>query len=506
MMTYEQIVGALFSGSAGLNTPTGVFFSYPVPSKDRKGKLVDNFFLYSLNRKTGLPGMPQSHIGIYALSGGIAYQRPHEPSQEFYAKLGSSLLLQRTGGGQVSIRPTKPMTFDEKVALEDEYKRLYPKVREFAFSDQLSAPKQNTLKDFFHVQRRLFGSQLADYRRTAPEFYSWMIQKVAPKTSFLDLMQNRQARLYEAQEYLTMAADEEEQQLLLGLNDEEFDFWNSCGNNALRLILCGRKLKISLPQSAEAGSPALLAARSYDPNSAGRRSHEKRLEEVRQIARDLRAEYNLGFKPNLDDLAEQLGIRVEYVQLDPEVDGFVQLDCGGEVITINEKPKRNFQPRKRFTLAHEIGHVVIPWHTGTTACVTDNPSVTIDQKRMIDSQEQEANVFASELLIPSDWLAEQVRQSESLDVILETVRKKTGASVLACLYAMEQVLPEGQVICVTSSAMKGWKIFRGPGVPAWKSEKQAFVALEKGYEEAQSFEKGTYQIRHYRKENMAVTN
>lgn len=505
MMTYENIVSALFSSEAGMQIPTGVFFSYPVPTKDSQGSLVDSFFLYSLNRKTGLPGLPQTHIGIYAESGAVAYQRTHQPSREYYAQLGSNLLQQRSGG-LVAFRPAKPMTMASKLALIDEYKRLYPKVRQFAFSDLLTTAKQNILKDFFHVQRRLFGSQLADYRQAAPAFYSWMIRLVAAKTSFLELMQTRQVRLYEVQDYLAMAADDEEKQLLLGLNDEEFAFWNSCGNNALRLILCGRKLKFSPVNFVETGSPALIAARSYDPNSPARRSHEKRLEEVRQIARDLRAEYSLGFKPNLDDLAEQLGVRVEHVELDPEVDGFVQLDCGGEVITINEKARRGYPPRKRFTLAHEIGHVVIPWHTGTTACVTDNPSVTIDQKRMIDSQEQEANVFASELLIPSSWLAEQVRQSESLDVILETVRKKTGASVLACLYAMEQVLPEGQVICVTSSAMKGWKIFRGPGVPAWKSEKQAFAALKKGYEEAQEFEKGTYKIRHYRKENMAVTN
>lgn len=506
MMTYDEIVGALFSGEAGMYIPTGVFFSYPVPTRDGQGNLVDSFFLYSLNRTTGLPGAPQSHIGIYAESGAVAYQRNHQPSPEYFAQLGSRLLQQRGCGAEAAARPAKTMTMAEKLALIDEYKRLYPKVRQFAFSNLLTTGKQNTLKEYFHIQRRLFAGQLADYRQAAPDFYSWMIRLVAARVSFLDLVQTRQAQLSEVQDYIAMAADEEEKQLLLGLNDEEFAFWRSCGNNALRLILCGRKLKFSPGSFAGNDSPAIIAARSYDPHSAKRHSHEKRLEEVRQIARDLRAEYALGFKPDLDALAAQLGVRVDKVELDPAVDGFVQLDCDGEVITINEKPARNFLPRKRFTLAHEIGHVVIPWHTGTTACVTDNPSVTIDQKRLIDSQEQEANVFASELLIPSDWLGKQMRKSEKLDVVLESVRKKTGASVLACLYAMEQVLPEGQVICVTSPAMKGWKIFRGPGVPAWKSEEKAFTALEKDYPAPQEFTKGTYTIRHYQKESLTVTN
>lgn len=505
MMTYEAILRALYASEAGMHIPTGVFLSQPVPTRDSQGRLIDNFFLYSMNQETRRPGIPETHIGICAETGEMVYHRNHLPAQAYYAQLGSRLHQQRAFGMQASPF-VKKMTLNEKLALIGDYKRLYSKVRGFAFSELLTTPKQNTLTEFFHVQRRLLAGQLADYRQTAPDFYSWMVRHVAAKAAFLDLLQTRQTRLYEAQDYLAMAADENEQQLLLGLSDEEFAFWQKCGNNALRLILCGRKLKFSPAALADTAAPALIAARSYDPHSAKRHSHEKRLEEVRQLARDLREEYDLGFKPDLDALAEQLGVRVDKVELAPEVDGFVQLDCGSEVITINEKPARNFLPRKRFTLAHEIGHVVIPWHTGTTACVTDNPSVTIDQKRLIDSQEQEANVFASELLIPSDWLGKQMREFEKLDVVLEAVRRKTGASVLACLYSMEQVLPEGQVICVTSPAMKGWKIFRGPGVPAWRSEKQAFAALAKSYPAPEEFEKGTYTIRHYQKENTTVTN
>src|SRR3954470_4183523 len=30
-----------------------------------------------------------------------------------------------------------------------------------------------------------------------------------------------------------------------------------------------------------------------------------------------------------------------------------------------------FEPRKRFTLSHEIGHIKIPWHCGSIACHID---------------------------------------------------------------------------------------------------------------------------------------
>ena len=45
-------------------------------------------------------------------------------------------------------------------------------------------------------------------------------------------------------------------------------------------------------------------------------------------------------------------------------------------ITIN--PEFTFPARKNFTLAHELGHIVIPWHNGDVKCDTDTPYIKID--------------------------------------------------------------------------------------------------------------------------------
>lgn len=62
--------------------------------------------------------------------------------------------------------------------------------------------------------------------------------------------------------------------------------------------------------------------------------------------------------------------------------------------------RSNNQARVRFTLAHELGHVVIPWHSGSLLDDIHLANFNEDEYFI----EAEANRFASELLIPRCWL------------------------------------------------------------------------------------------------------
>lgn len=62
--------------------------------------------------------------------------------------------------------------------------------------------------------------------------------------------------------------------------------------------------------------------------------------------------------------------------------------------------------RKRFTIAHEIGHIAIPWHAGPIAC---HQAVRDPQEQTIYVEsEMEANRFAAELLLPEEWVRQQI--------------------------------------------------------------------------------------------------
>jgi hypothetical protein len=94
--------------------------------------------------------------------------------------------------------------------------------------------------------------------------------------------------------------------------------------------------------------------------------------------------------------------------------------------------------RRRFTLAHEIGHITLPWHIGTAACDTG--------LRVRDPPEIEANRFAAELLVPSAWLVPIVADlgSDTIAPLLDALRVCEISIHVACL-RLSSVLPPGWI-------------------------------------------------------------
>lgn len=62
------------------------------------------------------------------------------------------------------------------------------------------------------------------------------------------------------------------------------------------------------------------------------------------------------------------------------------------------------QTRQRFTLAHEFGHVLIPWHIGTIFSFSSADGHTDGADQAYWEMEAKANRFAAELLMPQQWL------------------------------------------------------------------------------------------------------
>ncbi len=111
---------------------------------------------------------------------------------------------------------------------------------------------------------------------------------------------------------------------------------------------------------------------------------------------------------------------LEYIEFPTDADGLV-IGIGSKKkpeILINSKPYEN---RKKFTLAHELGHIIIPWHTGTIISHTDtesDPHLEWEYSTM----EGEANRFAAELLMPSKWLNNySTNKQEIQNLILKTL-------------------------------------------------------------------------------------
>lgn len=119
---------------------------------------------------------------------------------------------------------------------------------------------------------------------------------------------------------------------------------------------------------------------------------------------------------SLESVAGRLGARIHYEPYEGEdLSGMAYRQPDGQrVIGVNSL---HSQRRQRFTIAHEIGHLVL--HASEDLHVDANfPIGFRDGKSSlaIDNKEIEANQFAAELLMPAAWL---LRDAQVLHIDFE---------------------------------------------------------------------------------------
>ncbi len=129
------------------------------------------------------------------------------------------------------------------------------------------------------------------------------------------------------------------------------------------------------------------------------------------------------------------------MQMPADVDGITaDLKVPGKrprVFVNTDRPER----RRRFTLAHEYGHIRIPWHMGTIVDVADQEegdSGNTGYWRM----EEEANRFASELLLPRIWLRE-LCETASAAAVHRAASERAEVSRAATAIALVEAAPPG---------------------------------------------------------------
>lgn len=87
--------------------------------------------------------------------------------------------------------------------------------------------------------------------------------------------------------------------------------------------------------------------------------------------------------------------------------------------------------RRRFTLAHEIGHLIIPWHTGSIVDDLEAPRVAKGRYKIMEA---EANRFAAELLMPHEWVLSLADRCDHISKLFRTVHEVADVSFDAALF------------------------------------------------------------------------
>ena len=135
---------------------------------------------------------------------------------------------------------------------------------------------------------------------------------------------------------------------------------------------------------------------------------------------------------DLEKLVKKLGIRLKEESLDDDISGELYRDQkdGSWVIVVNSNQT---EARKRFTIAHELGHYVL--HRNESDVFEDEIFFRSDEK---DLSEYQADNFAAELLMPKELFTGALNEK---GCTIETLAKKFGVSYVATRIRLSNIIP-----------------------------------------------------------------
>lgn len=119
-------------------------------------------------------------------------------------------------------------------------------------------------------------------------------------------------------------------------------------------------------------------------------------------------------------------------------------DSQTEMIVNSSKPPT----RQVFTIAHELGHVFIPWHVGEFEYSVDECGVSFSE--IYYRLEKQADDFATELIAPKYWIEDLISSGSSVQDVFALV-KSMGTSNLAASRIISKRLPPNHIILEVDS-------------------------------------------------------
>ena len=184
------------------------------------------------------------------------------------------------------------------------------------------------------------------------------------------------------------------------------------------------------------------------------------------LAREFLARHGLAGEPPIDPgrLAETLGVPV--IDSDIAEDGRVEWTAGGPVIRLARGTPLE---RRRFTLAHELGHVLL--HTESLL----SPVLEATCRRFT-SEEVLCNALAGSMLMPHPWVtAGFAGEPQDLRTI-EALAVRAGVSLSAAVVRLRHVLGWRRTLLQWRAEGAQWTYDAEAGV--WPSEQGVIKSSE----------------------------
>mgnify|MGYP000993290245 CR=1 FL=1 len=144
----------------------------------------------------------------------------------------------------------------------------------------------------------------------------------------------------------------------------------------------------------------------------------KQLESVANVTLEHFNQQNLEYT-NVISIANQLGYTVISTDFENDISGMVVNSKDEKTIYINNN---DTPERQRFTIAHEIGHILLHH------IEDDEYFVDYRNKERYDSKEFEADNFAANLLMPKDKSIEVWQGTRDVDDFAKTMKVSRAAA------------------------------------------------------------------------------
>ena len=161
------------------------------------------------------------------------------------------------------------------------------------------------------------------------------------------------------------------------------------------------------------------------------------LDLVALVSESFLRRFGLDSRDRLTEIAEEFGLDVLYRPAESYDGALLRIrDAQRGCIVVNSRIRE--ESRKRFTLAHEIGHFVLPGQQEVSAPCKQQRIENWDAE--LYRPELDANRFAAEILMPRGLMAEFVQSGPSLESI-RSIAQLCGTSLTASAVRLITLTP-----------------------------------------------------------------
>ena len=156
--------------------------------------------------------------------------------------------------------------------------------------------------------------------------------------------------------------------------------------------------------------------------------------------------------PDVRQIAAGLGVEVEEADANTFDGALVRFKGSIEGVIAIRKSIRE-TGRKNFTIAHELGHLLLPGHDESTVCQAGDVE-TWDEG--LSNQELEANEFAGELLLPTTLIRSAVGRGKPTFEAIDAVARTYATTLTATAYRFMEETSHASALVWSHAGVAKW--------------------------------------------------